>query len=345
MIRAVKERLRDAVTARVDALRKSGSASNLDEPPLFPRLVATAKALEGLSRKIREPAGSPTNERIRHLEAKVEYLLDEIYRLKSIQRVMPDAGDALGHLRDYQIATFDYQWGDIVYHDEFLSNPAWRERAPHDAARRSGMEPGWFRGKRVLDCGCGPGRHAWALASLGAIVTGFDLADQALAAARQATADFGTVTIDKRSILDPLPYPANFDMVWSYGVLHHTGDTLRALRNIAGHVRPGGRIYLRVYAEPRRDNVFDYQYQHEVATLREATRRLSFAEKAKVFSQIEGEGHTLAWFDAISSEINDLYTYEEIEAHLRGLGFDDVRRTMPGETMHNVGATRTSQII
>jgi SAM-dependent methyltransferase len=335
MMRAIKERLLGAVAAR---------AGKLNEPPLFPRLTTTARALEGLSRKIWEPAARPANQRIRNLEAKVEYLLDELYRLKSIQRMMPGAGDAPTHLRAYQLATFDFQWGDIVYHDEFLSNPAWRGQAPHDAAQRSGVEPDWFRGKKVLDCGCGPGRHAWALASLGATVIGFDMADHALAAARQATADFGTVTIEKHSILDRLPYPADFDMVWCYGVLHHTGDTLRALRNIARHVRPGGRIYLMLYAEPRRDNIFDYQYQHEIATLREATRHLSFAEKAKVFSQIEGEGQTLAWFDAISSEINDLYTYEEIEAHLHGLGFDDIRRTMPAETMHNIVATRTSQI-
>lgn len=331
------------VAARAPSPVEGGeSKSSRQEVPVFPRLKSTATALTGLSRKVWEPADHAKDERIRILEAKVEYLLGETYRLKSIQRSMPGADDALEYLRDYQVATFNHQWGEIVYHDEFLSNPAWRKQAPLDAAERAGVALEWFRGKKILDCGCGPGRHAWTLASLGAAVTGFDMAEQALDAARQATAEFQEVKIEKHSILEPLPYPVDFDMVWCYGVLHHTGDTLGGLRNIVRHVKPGGRIYLMLYAEPRRDNVFDYQYQHEVATLREATRGLPFTDKAKVYEQIEGPTQTLAWFDAISSEINDLYTYEEIEVHLRTLGFTDVKRTMPNETMHNVVATRAT---
>jgi SAM-dependent methyltransferase len=186
----------------------------------------------------------------------------------------------------------------------------------------------------------GPGRHAFTFGHLGAEVTAFDLGDKTLDAARTSCANLGNVKIEKRNILEPLPYPTDFDVVWCYGVLHHTGDMLRGLRNIAGHVKPGGLIYLMLYAEPRRDNVFDYQYQHEVATIREATRDLSFAEKATTFENIDGKQHTLAWFDAISSEINDLYTFEEIRAHLVALGFESVKRTMPHETMHNVVATK-----
>jgi SAM-dependent methyltransferase len=274
------------------------------------------------------------------LEAKVEYLLNENYRLKSLLRMMPGASEVLSSLRSYQISSFDFQWTNIVYHDEFLSNPAWRERAPQDVCDRVGVDRAWFALKKVLDCGCGPGRHVYAFAAMGAEVTAFDLAERSLDAAREAAAGFSNVTIEKRSILEPLTYATDFDLVWCYGVLHHTGDMLGGLKNIARHVKPGGRLYLMLYAEPRRDNVFDYQYQHEVSTIREATRGLSFDQKAKVYEQIEGPTQTLAWFDAISSEINELYTFEEIVTHLNSLGFVDVRRTMPHETMHNVIAIR-----
>jgi len=274
------------------------------------------------------------------LEAKVEFLLNENYRLKSLVRLFPEASETLSRLRSYQISTFDYQWADIVYHDEFLSSEEWRKRAPIDVAERAGVTTEWFKGKKILDCGCGPGRHAWTFGILGASVTAFDLAERALGMARQATAELPNVNIEARSILEPLPYEADYDLVWSYGVLHHTGNTLGALRNIVKHVRPGGRLYLMLYAEPRRDNIFDYQYQHEVTTLREATRHLPFPEKAAVFAKIDGPRHTLAWFDAISSEINDLYSFEEIRAHLSALGFVDIRRTMQHETMHNVVATK-----
>jgi SAM-dependent methyltransferase len=310
------------------------------EAPIFPRLDRVLDSISNISRAAYEPTRLGHLDRIRHLEAKVEFLLDENYRAKSLLRLLPEASKVLAQLKDYQISTFDYQWADIMYHDEFLSNPTWRERAAIDAAERAGVSVDWFKDKKILDCGCGPGRHAWVFGSLGASVTAFDLADRALGMARKATAEFPNVTIEKRSITSPLPYPNDFDLVWSYGVLHHTGDTLGALRNISQHVRPGGRIYLMLYAEPRRNNIFDFQYQHEVTTMREATRHLKFREKSAIFERIEGPRHTLAWFDAISSEINDLYTFEEIRTHLSALGFSNIQRTMPHETMHNVIGVR-----
>jgi hypothetical protein len=99
------------------------------------------------------------------LEAKVEYLLNEVYRLKSVQRVSDDSIQALANLRGYQIKSFEYQWDRIVYHDEFLSNAAWREKAPLDVCDRLGVSSvDFFAGKKVLDCGCGaraPCVHLW----------------------------------------------------------------------------------------------------------------------------------------------------------------------------------------
>jgi SAM-dependent methyltransferase len=345
MIRTLADRFWSAVAGDAQK-RKSRTNQKVQEAqrelPVFPRFTATASALTQISRKVWEPQGLYEVERIRMLEAKVEYLLDEIYRLKSIQRVLPGAVEVMASLRDYQVSTFDYQWANIPYHDEFLSNPDWIARAPLDAAERAGVAPEWFRNKKVLDCGCGPGRYAWALASLGASVTAFDLSDRGLAEARERTASFSDIRIDKLSILEPLPYATDFDMVFCYGVLHHTGDTLGGLRNIARHVKPGGRIYLMLYAEPRRNNRGDYQYRHEISTLREATREMPFSEKAKICEQIDGPTKTQQWFDAISSEINDLYTFEEIKTHLQSMGFSDVKRTMPHEDQHNVAAIRTS---
>jgi SAM-dependent methyltransferase len=316
------------IVGRLTNRQPKQQAVAVAEAPLFPRLRSVLTSLTGLSRKVYEPACLGDKERLRMLEAKVEFLLNENYRLKSLLRMIPDASDVLSALRSYQVSTFDFQWNNIVYHDEFLSNPEWRERAPQDACDRIEVDRAWFSGKKVLDCGCGPGRHTYAFASMGAKVMAFDLAERTLDLARQATCDFANVTIEKRSILEPLPYPTDFDLVWCYGVLHHTGDTLRGLKNIARHVKPGGKLYAMLYAEPRRDNVFDYQYQHEVATIREGTRGLSFEQKAKIYERIEGPTQTLAWFDAISSEINDLYTFEEISSHLTMI-FDNIYAAMP----------------
>ena len=192
----------------------------------------------------------------------------------------------------------------------------------------------------MLDCGCGPGRHAWAFSNLGAHVTAFDTSEKGLPEARRHCADLPGTVIERRNILEPLPYANDFDIVWSFGVIHCTGDTYRALKNIAGHAKSGGMIYFMVYAEPERSSQDDYVYYHQVYALRQLARQLDLTEKAKLVEKIQGPRFALAWFDAISSEINDLYTIEEVVNLLHYLGFENVRRTMPHEQTLNVVATK-----
>lgn len=304
---------------------------------LAPQLRQVA---QGMSLGLLAKGPTSSEERIDLLERKVEYLLDELYAAKSQLRHLTPMSETLGKLRSYQISTFDYQWRHLPYHDDFLSNPEWRPKAADDLCARLNRPREWLRDKKVLDCGCGPGRHSWAFASLGARVTAFDTSDAALEEARRETCTFDGVTIEKRSILDPLPYAPEFDLVWCYGVIHCTGDTYRALSNIAACVRPGGMIFFMVYPEPERTNADAYRYYHEIYVLRQLTRHLSFEQKAQLLKQIQGERWAQIWFDAISSEINDLYTMEELTQMLAWLGFSEVQRTMPHEHSLNVTAIR-----
>lgn len=279
-------------------------------------------------------------QRLEMLESKVEYLLDELYSAKSQLRHLAPTAEVLDNVQKYQIRTFDFQWNRLPYHDAFLSNPEWRHKAADDVCARLDRPREWLRGKKVLDSGCGPGRHCWAFASLGAVVTAFDTSPIAVQAAQHETQGLPGVTIEQRNILDPLPYSCEFDLVWCYGVIHCTGDTYRALSNIASCVRPGGMLYFMVYPEPERTNVDAYRYYHEVYAVRQLTRHLSFEEKAKLLEDLQGKRWALSWFDAISSEINDLYTVEELAQILDWLGFGDVWRTMPHEHSLNITAIR-----
>lgn len=316
------------------------------ESPLFPRLARLAPHLSAEAEDAAgpdapfDPAGGDAGRRIRLLEAKVEYLLDELYAAKSQLRLLTPQSPEIDAVRRHQIASFDYQWKHLPYHDAFLSNPAWAETAAAEVEQRSGLPRGWFAGKRILDCGCGPGRFTWTFASLGAEVVAFDTSDAGLQAARQACRGMGGVTIERRNILDPLPYGGGFDLVWSYGVVHITGDTLGALRNIAGQARPGGLLYFMVYGEPQRGSIDEFAYHHEVHTIRQALSGQSFERKAEILRSLQGERWAQCWFDAISSEINDLYTEEELRRLLSHLGFTAIRRTMPQENSLNMVAVR-----
>lgn len=109
------------------------------------------------------------------------------------------------------------------------------------------IPPELFQGKRVLDAGCGMGRWSYAAAKSGARhVVGFDLHD-GVHAARRLTQGVGRVSLLKANIF-ALPFRENsFDSAISIGVLHHTGDTHRAIRALLPMVRPGGSLFVQVY--------------------------------------------------------------------------------------------------
>jgi 2-polyprenyl-3-methyl-5-hydroxy-6-metoxy-1,4-benzoquinol methylase len=117
------------------------------------------------------------------------------------------------------------------------------------------LPPTFFTGKRVLDAGCGMGRYSYVAAQLGATtVVGFDLHD-GVHAAHRLTAPLGPVRVLRANIF-ALPFQrGSFDAIMSIGVVHHTGDAHQAIRALTELLRPGGQLFLQVYASrgPRRD--------------------------------------------------------------------------------------------
>ncbi len=115
----------------------------------------------------------------------------------------------------------------------------------------SPIEPEFFQGKRVLDAGCGTGRHAYFAASYGARkVVALDLSD-AVETARRNLAGFDNAHVIQGDLLR-LPFRTvaaggGFDLVYSIGVLHHLPDPYAGFRSLLRCVRPGGTIAIWVY--------------------------------------------------------------------------------------------------
>ena len=114
----------------------------------------------------------------------------------------------------------------------------------------NGFNLRWFQGKRCLDAGCGGGRYTIAMAMLGASeVIGCDISAKGLADARQRTAGMPNIRFEEADVLD-LPYPdESFDFVCCSGVLHHTADPEKGLRELARVLRSGGKIFLLLYGK------------------------------------------------------------------------------------------------
>jgi 2-polyprenyl-3-methyl-5-hydroxy-6-metoxy-1,4-benzoquinol methylase len=103
-----------------------------------------------------------------------------------------------------------------------------------------------FRGKDVLDCGCGGGQHITFTAPYAQSVTGVDL--NAISCAQEATKHLENVKLVEADLAE-MNLGKTFDIVYCIGVLHHTDDPDRTFATIARHCKPGGRVIVWVYSK------------------------------------------------------------------------------------------------
>jgi len=108
-------------------------------------------------------------------------------------------------------------------------------------------------GLTFLDLGCGSGLFSLAALQLGADrVVSIDINPNSVRCAeelRRRAGDPGHWVIREGSVLDPafLEGLGRHDIVYSWGVLHHTGDMWRAIRLAAERVRDGGWFWIAIY--------------------------------------------------------------------------------------------------
>lgn len=110
-----------------------------------------------------------------------------------------------------------------------------------------------LKGKTFLDIGCGSGLHSMAAHQAGADrIIGFDYDNDSVAATNIVRSFAGNPTnwtAQQGSVLDKEFMAAlpQAEIVYSWGVLHHTGDQWNAIRNAASKVAPGGLFYIALY--------------------------------------------------------------------------------------------------
>lgn len=105
-----------------------------------------------------------------------------------------------------------------------------------------------WREKRVLEIGCGAGTDSLQFARAGAELHSIDLTSAAVELTRRRLEVYGLDGEIRIADAENLPFPENnFDLVYSWGVLHHTPDTQKALAEVHRVLKCGGRFVIMLY--------------------------------------------------------------------------------------------------
>ncbi len=121
--------------------------------------------------------------------------------------------------------------------------PAWEKNfwdywAPHT--------PDFFRGRTVLDAGCGMGRHLYYAAQHADEVIGLDFS-RAVDAAHKNTRHLNAAHVVQADLLHAPFRPETFDIIYCLGVLHHLPNPEEGLFSLLKHLKPGGELRTYVY--------------------------------------------------------------------------------------------------
>jgi 2-polyprenyl-3-methyl-5-hydroxy-6-metoxy-1,4-benzoquinol methylase len=198
-----------------------------------------------------------------------------------------------------------------------------------------------FKGKQVLDVGCGMGRNPYWMLKTGVhSITAVDIDDQSLAAARKNLSSFKNATVKKYSVYELSPEVlGQFDIVTCIGVLHHLADPRAALDRLWSCVSPEGELILWCYAN-HGNSVFlpvidglrfvgsrlPIRLTHRLAKLltwivwpavQLLPWRVEYYKNLKQLSRINLESII---FDQIIPRIAHYWTDQDLEAMLKPLG-------------------------
>ena len=128
-----------------------------------------------------------------------------------------------------------------------------------------------WNGKSVLEIGCGIGTDTLSFLEHGAIVDALDLSEESLKLTASRTEEYGKKSpyqwrsrarLFHVNAEDWLPGNAGkggYDLVYSFGVLHHTPNPLKVLRNARSKMKQGAELRIMLYAKYSWKNLFTRQ--------------------------------------------------------------------------------------
>ena len=204
---------------------------------------------------------------------------------------------------------FDYQWKNIPCKPIELST----------VQRLTGLPVKWFKGKTILDAGAGGGRFTQVFSALDTRTVACDISLE------------GIYRCPAPRLIMDVTHPALntlFDMVWSYGVVHHIQQYKKALVQLAQLVKPDGYLVLMVYRRPTTIEGLTLWLCYSI--LRHVTKYWTSEMKLRLCNKLSIViADTHGWFDAINPRFNKLFTLQELITILQDSNLVPVNYTGP----------------
>ena len=172
-------------------------------------------------------------------------------------------------------------------------------------------------GNRVLEIGCSMGMDLAELSKLGCHCMGVDLSPESIKVAQhhfqlmEIQADLQVENAENLSFED-----GDFDVVYSFGVLHHTPNIERALSEVYRVLRPGGKIFLMLYSKYSLNNFVHVLFRIPYESPRDWS---TDAPVTRTFSKREVK-HLMRYFEQVRIE----------KRYLFGAGWRPLSDIVPG---------------
>jgi SAM-dependent methyltransferase len=107
-----------------------------------------------------------------------------------------------------------------------------------------------WNGRRVLEIGVGLGSDHQRFVESGALISGIDLTPRAIEMTRKRLEAFGLEADVQVCDAENIPFSnEEFDLVYSWGVIHHSPDTVRVIAEIHRVLKRGGKAKIMIYSK------------------------------------------------------------------------------------------------
>ena len=106
-----------------------------------------------------------------------------------------------------------------------------------------------WKGKRVLEIGCGIGTDAINFIRAGADYTGIDLSDESVALAKKRLTVYGLNGEILQANAEELDLSGKFDLIYSFGVIHHSPNPRKIIEKAHVLCNPGATLKIMLYAK------------------------------------------------------------------------------------------------